>query len=261
MAQTKPGWYPDPTDPGTELYWDGAQWHGSRAAKPRSEQAKGQKPRERLNTRLYATVGLGAIALVGVIWWAAAAGLQQPADADQTPSATGVRPTAEASEPPAQVPVSTPSPTQAEEAPSNVIPLGQTLDSTSFALTINSAVVLDSIQTTDGAPITPDSGTELVLVHATYTVNGPNGVDLSCGNYDMFVRAYDSDGNEMAPLFEESRIPGNQPCNEKIVTGQTADWISAYKMVQGHEPGGFVVIDTNFHGPDAWGDEQLMALR
>jgi hypothetical protein len=25
-SQAKPGWYPDPSDPGTSRYWDGARW-------------------------------------------------------------------------------------------------------------------------------------------------------------------------------------------------------------------------------------------
>lgn len=99
-----------------------------------------------------------------------------------------------------------------------------------------------------------------MLVKSTYTVTGPNAVDITCGNYDIFVQAYDSDDRQMAPLFEEPRIPGNPGCNEKVVSGQTVEWNFAYSAPAGGTPFYLVVIDTNFDGNDGWGPESVMLL-
>lgn len=134
------------------------------------------------------------------------------------------------------------------------------MSSTSFAITIHSATVVDQIETT-GAPLVAEPGTDLVYVTATYTVVGPDAVDLTCAKYDIFVMAYDDQGGEMVNLFAESELPGNPVCNSKLLTGQSSEWNFAYKMVEGRQPSHLEVIDTNFHGPSAWGDPVLVALR
>lgn len=41
-----PGWYPDPNDPATNRYWDGAKWTDSRAPRQLPGTAAGEKEQE-----------------------------------------------------------------------------------------------------------------------------------------------------------------------------------------------------------------------
>lgn len=75
---------------------------------------------------------------------------------------------------------------------------------------------------------------------------GREGVDLSCsGLNDLYFTAYDSEMREMAPLFETNRIPGNQECNEDLLSGQSAGWNEAYRMVDDGEPLAFEIAATS----------------
>ena len=55
---TPPGWYPDPHDPGTQRYWDGAQWTESRAPV-----GAGSAP---TNGKAIASLVLGLLFLCGI---------------------------------------------------------------------------------------------------------------------------------------------------------------------------------------------------
>ncbi|MFB9645436.1 DUF2510 domain-containing protein [Microbacterium terregens] len=264
MSERTPGWYPNPDPNGGIRWWNGSEWTENQ---PTQTAPVGQFsiPGEPLNAvdpksrrrLVIASIAVGGVLLVGagIAVGASLLAGDNGALTAATPSASreSVERTTPAAAPPRPTPEAPPAPT--------LIAVGQTLESQNFHLTVNSAQVLERIETTDGAPLTPAAGTQLVLVKTTYTVTGPNAVDLTCGNYDTFIRGYDSDGGQMAETFETPRIPGNQPCNEKIVTGQTAEWNFAYQMTAGRQPGALVVIDTNFYGANAWGEEQLLSLR
>lgn len=262
MSERTPGWYPDPDRPGGVRWWNGNDWTDDQPPQPSastpapsSGPASETAPKSRRGLAI-AGIVVGAVLLVGagVVVGLSLLNREAPAQTAASPS-----PTKEAEVRTTPSAAAQPTP-EAPPAPA-VIGVGQTLESKNFHLTVNSAEVLDQIDTTEGAPLTPAAGTQLVLVKTTYTVTGPNAVDLTCGNYDTFIRGYDSEGGQMAETFETPRIPGNQPCNQKIVTGQTAEWNFAYQMTAGRQPGALVVIDTNFYGEGSWGDENVMALR
>lgn len=145
---------------------------------------------------------------------------------------------------------STPPPEDLTEGEANGVSLGSPFETDSAALTINSVEVLDQIETVDGAPLSADEGTKLVLVKASYTVVGPNAADLSCGDTGLYIRGYDSAGSEMPQVFETHRIPGNMGCNEKLMTGQTHDWNIAFKIVGTNAPDHLLIIDSGINDFD-----------
>ena len=102
-------------------------------------------------------------------------------------------------------------------------------------LTINSFEVVDTVQTNDGVPLTPDAGGQLVVFHTTY-VNSKNQADLSCGNTDLYIQVYDEQGLEMAPVFETYRIPGNPECNAHQLQNQPREWTFVFQSVAGAKP-------------------------
>lgn len=138
--------------------------------------------------------------------------------------------------------VSSPSATPTPE----ILPLNTEFTVAGATMTVNSVEVLQSIPTIDGTTLAADPGQQLVLVHATYTVSGSAAVDLSCAGGDgTYIKAYDTDGNEMAPIFETSSIPGNPGCNEYLPHGTTHAWNFAFTAAAGTTPAGLSVTDSN----------------
>lgn len=58
----QPGWYPDPTNPARQLFWDGATWNNQPAAFPSQQAGLPSSPNKGRKT----AVGLGALVL-GVV--------------------------------------------------------------------------------------------------------------------------------------------------------------------------------------------------
>jgi hypothetical protein len=52
MANQKAGWYPDPSDSASEVYWDGQRWHGKR-----QKMAQGSNPPPAPSTRFWTRSG------------------------------------------------------------------------------------------------------------------------------------------------------------------------------------------------------------
>lgn len=137
-------------------------------------------------------------------------------------------------------------PQAAEEPPFPIYELGERFEFEDSALTIEKVEVSDTIETNEGGPLVAEDGELLVLVSMRYENLGRSGVDLSCsGLNDLYFTAYDSEMREMAPLFETNRIPGNQECNEDLLSGQSADWNEAYRMVEDGEPMAFEIAATS----------------
>lgn len=138
--------------------------------------------------------------------------------------------------------VTAPSPTPTAE----ILPLNTEFTVAGATMTVTGAEVMQTIPTIDGTTLTADPGQQLVLVHTTYTVSGSKAVDLSCSGGDgTYIQAYDTDGNEMAPIFETSSIAGNPGCNEYLSHGATHTWNFAYSAAAGTTPAGLSVTDSN----------------
>lgn len=135
-------------------------------------------------------------------------------------------------------PISTPTP--------EILPLNTQFVVAGATMTVTGAEVLQSIPAVDGTTLVADPGQQLVLVHTTYTVSGSAAVDLSCAGGDgTYIKAYDTDGNEMAPIFETSSIPGNPGCNEYLSHGTTHTWNFAFTAAAGTTPAGLSITDSN----------------
>jgi hypothetical protein len=146
---------------------------------------------------------------------------------------------------------SEPTPTHASSAPSEQLPsrapsapaepavetyaIGDPVTVGPVTLTINSFEVVDTVQTNDGVPLTPDAGGQLVVFHTTY-LNSKNQADLSCGSTDLYIQVYDEQGLEMAPVFETYRIPGNPECNAHQLQNQPREWTFVFQSVAGAKP-------------------------
>lgn len=134
-------------------------------------------------------------------------------------------------------PSSTPTP--------EILPLNTQFVVAGATMTITGSEVLESIPTVDGTTLAAEPGQQLVLVHTTYTVSGSAAVDLSCAGGDgTYIKAYDTDGNEMAPMFETASIPGNPGCNEYLPHGATHSWNFAFTAAAGTTPAGLSVTDS-----------------
>lgn len=64
MASTPPGWYPDPYDPTTQRYWDGAQWTENRS--PAVVAAPAVPAAPPTNGKAIASLVLGIVFLCGI---------------------------------------------------------------------------------------------------------------------------------------------------------------------------------------------------
>lgn len=260
-ANRTPGWYPKEDGSGGVRWWNGSEWtdetpRESGPQTPSTPATSSTRTRPRWLLPAVAAAAVVAVLGIGAAVWAAGQVAGDDVAAPTTSAMPETTPAQPSSPPPAETPVAAPEPTPDFE----VVDLGQPLVSNSFTWTINSAEVVDRIETTSGGPIEPAPGTQLVLVKSTYTVTGSSAVDITCGNYDIFIQGFDSDDREMARLFEEPRIPGNPGCNDQLVSGQTAEWNFAYSAPTGGTPFYIVVTDTNYDGNGGWGPESVMRL-
>lgn len=151
-----------------------------------------------------------------------------------------------------------PVPTQPAPAPEpemEVYSVGETFATGNVTLTIHSVEVVDSVATTSGPPLTPDSGGQLVLFRTTYS-NSKTQADLSCGNTDLYVQVFDTQEREMAPVFETPRIPGNPGCNDHLLQGVAHEWNFVFQSVAGAVPLTMSVTETDKWLNPVWVDLQ-----
>jgi len=164
----------------------------------------------------------------------------------------GTKAPEKASVPSASAPVQ---PAPAPEPQMEVYSIGETFTTGNVTLTIHSVEVLDSVATTSGSPLTPDPGGQLVLFRTTYS-NSKTQADLSCGNTDLYVQVFDSQEREMAPVFENPRIPGNPGCNDHLLQGVAHEWNFVFQSVAGAVPLAMSVTETDKWLDPVWVDLQ-----
>jgi len=150
-------------------------------------------------------------------------------------SSPNAAPTREPSTAPSQSAVQPKPETPEAEPLPETYALGEPVSIGPVTLTVNSVEVTDSVTTTDGVPITPDAGGQLVVVRTTY-VNSKTQADLSCGNTDLYIQLYDANGLEMAPVFELYRLPGNPECNAHQLQNQPHEWTILFQSIAGAKP-------------------------
>lgn len=110
---------------------------------------------------------------------------------------------------------------------------------------------VESIETTEGSPITPDSGGQLFILGMTYS-NSKSQADLSCGNTDLYLQAFDTLEREMAPVFELSRVPGNPGCNDHLLQDTPHEWNYIFQAISGAEPYALSVTETDKYLDPVW---------
>ncbi len=189
-----------------------------------------------------AVVLLGLGGTIGAL--AMNSGHDQPTAATTAASVVNDEPAEEPSDDPTVTDdvATAPSPTPTAE----ILPLNTQFTVAGATMTVTGSEVMQTIPTIDGTTLTAAPGQQLVLVHTTYTVTGTAAVDLSCSGGDgTYIQAYDTDGNEMAPIFETSSIAGNPGCNEYLPHGATHTWNFAYTAAAGATPAGLSVTDSN----------------
>jgi len=132
--------------------------------------------------------------------------------------------------------------------PAITVPLGSAITTPNFALTINSVEILDQIGTVNGGALVAPAGTKLVLLRTTISVYG-DAIDLSCASgMAMFTTGFDSNGSEMAHVWETHLIPGNPRCNIKTTAGETVAWNFAFKMSADRTPSHMSLWE-DYNGP------------
>jgi hypothetical protein len=156
------------------------------------------------------------------------------------------------SAPPAQT--ATPQ-TQAPEPVAQTFRLGDTIETGDITLTVNSMEVVDSVATTDGVPITPDAGGQLVVLKMIYS-NSKLQADLSCGSTDLYLQAFDTLEREMAPVFELYRVPGNPACNDYLLQDTPHEWTYIFQSVAGATPLALSVTAGQDYANPTWIDLQ-----
>jgi hypothetical protein len=197
-----------------------------------------------------ATVLLVILVTAGImIGYAAGVGSTSNAgNSNEDPSAASQTATAIATPLPRQ-PTPTPTPTL------NPYGFGETFTTGNVTLTVNSIEAVDSISTTQGSPITPDAGGQLFLLKMAYS-NSKTQADLSCGNTDLYLQAFDTLEREMAPVFELSRIPGNPGCNDHLLQNTQHEWNYVFQSVAGASPLALSVTETDKYLDPVWVDLQ-----
>lgn len=133
--------------------------------------------------------------------------------------------------------------------------VGQAFTVGNVTMTVNSVEVLDSVATNSGAPLTPDAGGQLVLFKTTYS-NSNDQADLSCGDTGLYLQVFDVEGKEMAPVFENPRIPGNPECNDYLLQGVSHEWNFVFQSVAGATPNALSITET-----DTYSDPTFVQLR
>ena len=141
----------------------------------------------------------------------------------------------------------TPAPTPTNAPTPTGVGIGTPVNVGAVTLTVNSLEVVNHIDVVSGDPLVPVAGGALVLFRTSY-MNTQNAADLSCGGTDLFIQVFDEKDREMAPIFETSRIPGNQGCNDHLLQGTTADWNWAVQGVAGAVPTRMEVTDSIMFG-------------
>jgi hypothetical protein len=134
-------------------------------------------------------------------------------------------------------------PAAAQKQPT-VYKVGDTFTTGNVTLTVHSVEVLDKIPTTDGSPLTPDPGGQLVLIKTTYS-NSKNQADLSCGNTDLYIQVFDSQQREMGPVFETARVGGNPGCNDHLLQTTPHEWNFVFQSVAGAKPIEMSITETD----------------
>lgn len=154
---------------------------------------------------------------------------------------------AEPSESPAPAPEPTENPTPTPTEPEIPrYPAGEAVDFAGITLTINSVEVAHEIPAVDGQPFVAEAGEQLVLVKTSFVNSGDGLVDLSCGGVnDAYIQGWDSEGREMAQIFETYRLEGNPECNSQLLRGQGHDWNILYRSIDGATPVGLSIVNTN----------------
>ncbi|HET7740219.1 MAG TPA: DUF2510 domain-containing protein [Mycobacterium sp.] len=57
---TAPGWYPDPSDPGKQIYWDGNAWGAPVGVRSELDNAKSNK-------KVAIAIGVGVLVVIGLV--------------------------------------------------------------------------------------------------------------------------------------------------------------------------------------------------
>lgn len=257
MAVNKAGWYPNPDGSANQRKWDGNAWTAETREYPAPNTVPMQEPQiERVSNKgiksalkSRAFLVSSVVALVIILIAVVSAVGNNSSSATSKPISTSAKAT----------PSATPSATKSSAPTPRILAFGAPITTPNYSIVVNSVEVLDQIDTTSGSPIVADPGTKLVLVHTTISITG-NAIDLSCGSAAaIFMHAYDSNGSELANVFEGNRIPGNPECNYKTSAGETVSWNIAYKMAADRTPLALSVIDTSVAG--SWGPEILASLQ
>lgn len=187
---------------------------------------------------------VGVAVLVGIMIGGKDAPDAEPSSAPTTKSEPAV----------AEPKATQPAPPPAEPEP-ETFRIGDTFTTGNVTLTIHSVEVTDSIATTDGSPLTPDSGGQLLLIKSTYS-NSKTQADLSCGNTDLYIQVFDTEEREMAPVFETASIPGNPGCNDHLLQDTPHEWNFAFQSVAGALPLAISVTETEQWLDPVWVDIQ-----
>jgi hypothetical protein len=140
-------------------------------------------------------------------------------------------------------PPSRPSPTPTQD--SRITAIGEPVTFAGATITVNSFKVLSQIKTVDGTPLVAGEDEQLVLFNTHFVNESKGTVDLSCAGYtDWYIQAFDTEGREMAAVFDTYRIPGNQKCNHELLSGQESEWNFAFRQIAGATPMYLQVTDT-----------------
>lgn len=227
------GWYDDGN--GRQRWWDGVAW-----TTIFQDELEGSGARVSLRALWIAVATALVLGLLvgGGVW----------ASANSRPDAAGPSPLPAVNQPVMpSVPVATLAPVAAP-APShaNQFKIGDTIKTGAVTMTIDSVEIVQSVATTSGEPLVPDSGGQLVLFKTTYT-NDVDQADLSCGNTDLYIQVFDTQKREMAPVFETYRIPGNPDCNHHLLQGVPAQWNFVFQSVAGAKLSTMSITETLSH--------------
>lgn len=220
----------------------------------REQLSKSEQPDSRGIAISRRALVIGAIGLLLVVAAGAVGiGYALGAGNSSTMVAVASSPAVETHEPPTQAAVSTPTPEP--EPAAETYGFGQPFVTGNVTLVVNSIEAVDSIETTEGSPIVPDEGGQLFLLRMTYS-NSKTQADLSCGNTDLYLQAFDTLEREMAPVFELYRVPGNPGCNEHLLQDTPHEWNYVFQSVAGASPLALSVTETDKWLEPVWVDLQ-----